>query len=428
MARSIFEELMKRSSGLTESVSFDHKSAEKKVESRKIKVSNIKVESRKIFEDTDYDDLDQQFANTDEVNDDEVVLVIDPELPSDEEPAENAAEEMIGDKVYKCPICGSNYVCDCDAAQEESIEVDENGVPVECPICGDDADQILIGEITPAEDAGEESELDPVKPEDEDEAVPEDEEVEEESLKESTSMSRKQMINYLERRYSKRENADRIEAILSRIYGSDDFPDDDPKEGMWANFTDEQLRDAINSFEGYRKVESLKEDFAEDEAVPECDECPECSLELAAPVEEPKEEAPAVVIKDSDVSLTLDDARFESLMTKMIKENYNNAPKFKLSKVSMSSKSGRMRIEYFIKEGKKVSKGVLIGEGFNKDKRVSRINFVDQGVFTESFAKTPSFIVECVLIKGSVRPVAISYDYKVKVNEQFYRVKGKVSK
>lgn len=79
-----------------------------------------------------------------------------------------------------------------------------------------------------------------------------------ESLKEATSMSRKQMINYLERRYSKIENADRIEAILSRIYGSDDFPDDDPKEGMWANFTDEELRDAINSYEGYRKVELVK--------------------------------------------------------------------------------------------------------------------------------------------------------------------------
>lgn len=372
MARSIFEELMKRSSGLTESVSFDHKSAEKKVESRKIKVSNIKVESRKIFEDTDYDDLDQQFANTDEVNDDEVVLVIDPELPSDEEPAENAAEEMIGDKVYKCPICGSNYVCDCDAAQEESIEVDENGVPVECPICGDDADQILIGEITPAEDAGEESELDPVKPED------------------------------------------------------DEGEEEAPAEEDGADLEEESLNENNSTETSTENVEeSLEEDFGD-----ECseEECPECSLELAAPVEEPEEEAPAVVIKDSDVSLTLDDARFESLMTKMIKENYNNAPKFKLSKVSMSSKSGRMRIEYFIKEGKKVSKGVLIGEGFNKDKRVSRINFVDQGVFTESFAKNPSFIVECVLIKGSVRPVAISYDYKVKVNEQYYRVKGKVSK
>lgn len=82
-----------------------------------------------------------------------------------------------------------------------------------------------------------------------------------ESLKESISMSRKQMISYLERRYSKRENADRIEAILSHIYGSNDFPDDDPKEGMWANFTNEELRDAINSFEGYRKVE-LKESIS----------------------------------------------------------------------------------------------------------------------------------------------------------------------
>lgn len=168
---SIFEELMTFNQSLTESV--HRQSGQKKSESRKLRCNRIKVESRQFFEEGDIDDLSSQFDIPEESEEtaDEVVLVIDPEIQSSEEIPEDAAEEMIGDAVYKCPVCGSNYVCDCDAetAMAEGIELDEFGVPIECPICGDDADQILVGEIAPAEDAGEEKEMDLQEPVDEEE-------------------------------------------------------------------------------------------------------------------------------------------------------------------------------------------------------------------------------------------------------------------
>lgn len=184
---NIFEELMTGQSILTEGVSRKSQ-AKKKVESKKIPSNKIRVESTKILEDVDdYDELDNEFAkDPEEVEDGEVVLVIDPEANPNEEIPEDAASEMIGDSVYKCPICGANYVCDCDSVTE-GIEVDEQGVPTECPVCGDDAEQILIGEIAPAEGAGEEAPVDPAEPEDTEEDIdvediPEEEEEEEEDI------------------------------------------------------------------------------------------------------------------------------------------------------------------------------------------------------------------------------------------------------
>lgn len=183
---SIFEDLMVRKdnkSTLTESVV--KQESVKNPEIKKYSVSKFRLESRKIFEEESLDKLDTEFAKDPESEDEsEVVLVIDPEVNADEELPEDAAEDAIGDYVYKCPVCGSNYLCNCDASLEEGVEVDEEGVPTECPICGDDTEQILIGEIAPVEDApGEEvKEMEPVEPEEE-ETEEESEEVTEESLK-----------------------------------------------------------------------------------------------------------------------------------------------------------------------------------------------------------------------------------------------------
>ena len=198
---SIFEEMMTANHSLTESAKpstrFGKKSKMVK-ECRKINCKCLRVESRKFFEENDIDDLEKDFAVPEDEKSDEVVLVIDPELPSDEEVPEEAAAEMVGDKVYKCPVCGSNYVCNCDNdGMVEGIEVDEDGAPLECPICGDDADQILIGEIAPAEEApGEEVDPEPEKPEEdegeEEEEIPEEEVPEdaEEDLGESLDNSK----------------------------------------------------------------------------------------------------------------------------------------------------------------------------------------------------------------------------------------------
>lgn len=420
---SIFEELMAQNRQLSEGVKPSRKSSKKVTEDvKKINVKKLKFESRRVFEETDFDELDKQFAvDPEDSNEDEVVLVIDPEIPADEEVPEDAAEQMIGDEVYKCPICGANYVCDCDAEHTEGIEVDEDGVPTECPICGDDSEQILIGEIAPAEGAGEETDLDPQEVEEEEDEieVPEDdvivdeeeEEVETESLHEAfgSELDDAKVSAYFDgQTKSWKEGTDgRIEVTF--------------KDGSVQSFSK-------GIFEGCKVTED------EDPVVEIGDpEVSEGGLVLdVAPLQDgdvdelPEVEEPVVGIDAEVVNLNLDDKRFESMMTKMIRENFKFDPSFKITRAS--AQGNRLKIEYVVRSAKtKGIKGVLVAEGFNRNTRTMSLKFKDKGAFTESFTRTPAIVMECVRIRNCVIPTKMKYDFKKKVNESMYRVAGSVS-
>lgn len=127
----------------------DKKEAVKKT--NKIACNKIKLESLSFMEEADAEEFDF-------TPDDEVVVVIDPELeevPATEEDAVEAAEELIGDTVCKCAICGANYVCDCAETMEEDIDGETETVVVDgtCPICGEEGSQIVVGEIVATDDA-----------------------------------------------------------------------------------------------------------------------------------------------------------------------------------------------------------------------------------------------------------------------------------
>lgn len=374
---SIFEQLMTQNRQLTESTVRSHKTPVV-TESKKISASKIKLESRRIFEDADLDELDTQFAvDPEDSEEDEVVLVVDPELPSDEEVPEDAAENMIGDEVYKCPICGANYVCDCEGEKNESVEVDENGVPTECPICGDDAEQILIGEIAPAEGAGEEVEEEPVDAED---AEDEEEEVVDEIPEEEEVVED--------------EDEDEFEESVDQSADSDD---DVVTESV--DFEDEDT--------------DIDADIDTDDG----------SLVLDTDEVTASTETPSVAIDADTVNLTIDETKLESMMTSMLRENYKFNPSFKVTKATYKGKS--LRLEYVVRQkGHRPLKGILVAEGFVPTARKMTLKAKDKGVFTESFSKTPSFMIECVRIKNTVIPTALSYDFKKKVNESVYRVVG----
>lgn len=411
---SIFEELMSVNSNLTESVRPSVRG--KKVESKKIPFKNLKVESVKVFEDADFDDLDQQFgAQPTEENPDEVVLVIDPEIQSGDEIPEDAAEKMVGDMVYKCPVCGSNYVCGCDPEMQEGIELDDEGVPVECPICGDDAEQILVGEIAPAEDAGEKKEPELVDTEDEgeeeEEEDPEEDGTEEESLSELFGKKKKSKDDWtvgFRDENGKFKGVSYHDSKESAIKDRDQLQKDNP-----------DIKYVVVS--GNKRDESLSEDFDEDSIETSEGSGERSALELEIPDES---SSPAVEVNNSTVTLMLDDSRFESLMNSVIKENYKGNPKFKINRCSV--KEGKLRIQYTVTEGKSSKKGLMIAEGFDKKSRKMTLKFKDKGAFTESFSRTPSFVIECVKIKNAVIPTSVNYDYKVKVNESLYRVNGSV--
>lgn len=469
---SIFEEMMTANHSLTESLDFN-KSKRKTTEGRKISCNKIKVESRKIFEDQDLDTLEKEFEVPEEGSPDEVVMIIDPDLPEDEEVPEDAAVEMVGDLVYKCPICGSNYVCDCDDEVYEGVEVDEFGVPTECPICGDDADQILIGEIAPAEDApGEETDLPPQKPEDDDTLddfdLEGEEEVVEEDLDISVSTDDEGKVDevtveedgetVVDEVVDEEDSSEEKTSDEGEIFEEGGFKKVCPKCHKDVDYCECKMNESLGSDVGkYQKwvdydmkrygkisdktkgllkkagLEVVKDKYGDYEVIASdkktegfdgCDDCEDDVLVLDTP-EDPKEsEGPDVVVKDSEVTMILDDAKFESLIVKMLRENYKGRPSFRITKASC--RKNYLRLEYVVRSDKSSKRGVLVGEGFNPESRVMKIKFRDKGVFNESLRKSPAMIVEFVRISNKVIPTKMSYDYKVKVKESLYRVSGKV--
>lgn len=123
-----------------------------------IPANKIKLETLQRFHEAEGDEEEEFTAEYTPADD--TVLIIDPEMdevPEDEEAAEEAAEELVGQHVCKCSICGANYVCD-DEELSEDLEMEDE----ECPICGETGEQIVVGVITPAEELSTEDEEDVV--------------------------------------------------------------------------------------------------------------------------------------------------------------------------------------------------------------------------------------------------------------------------
>ena len=155
-------------------------------ESKKVSKKRALKESDELTDDLDetYDDNDPDVV--DDVADD-IMVVVDPELSSDEDVSDAAAEaqdiidstpdgevpstdEYVGDYTYTCPICGNTFFSEVEMSDGD-----------ECPVCAEMPDGfVLVGSVesaddTPAEDEGEDLDIeDPV--EDEEELVPDDDE------------------------------------------------------------------------------------------------------------------------------------------------------------------------------------------------------------------------------------------------------------
>jgi hypothetical protein len=122
-----------------------------------IPAGKIKLESLKRFLEADDEDAEELDATADYTPDDDVVLVIDPdmeEVPEDTDEAIDAAEDLVGQHVCKCAICGANYVTDAEITEEVEIEDQE------CPVCGETGDQIVVGVITPTDELSDDDKED----------------------------------------------------------------------------------------------------------------------------------------------------------------------------------------------------------------------------------------------------------------------------
>lgn len=315
---------------------------------------------------------DDSDVTADYTADDDVVVVIDPEMdevPEDTEAAEDAAEELVGQHVCKCSICGANYVTDAEI--NEDLEMEDE----ECPVCGETGEQIVVGVITPTEEISDEDQADlddvDVDVEDDGEDVDVDAEFAEEDeddFEESVKRSRAKTVR---RKTESARRASRPEKRLAR------------------------------------KVESTTK---------------------RPTTKRPITKRPAT--KKVTEGAEFDEKTLSRMLTTFAKENYSNVKFVKISSGTVRGK--RLTLEGTVTTTKGVKRPIkFVCENFVPAQRMS-LKFREIGPFTESIkGQKVTFIVECVKRGKTIIPATLKYNFKaknagVRENKATYSVTGRV--
>ena len=308
---------------------------------------------------------------------DDVVLVIDPEMdevPDDLEQAEEQAEELIGDHVCKCSICGANYVTDAEITEDFEMEEET------CPVCGEEGEQIVVGVITPTEELSDDDaeEIDDVDVEDE-------------------------------------EGADEEE------FSEEEFEDEDGTEEEFAeeeeDFGESVRRSRARTLR--RKAESVRRPARRLAKRPA--RRTESTARRTKRVMPRKAYRPVTESK----AVAFDEKTFNRMLTKFAKENYSNVKFVRISKGTV--RGNRLTLEGTVTTTKGSKRAIkFISESFKQGKRMT-LRFRESGPFTESVkSSAPTFIVDCFMRGSMIVPATLKYNFKAKENKNTYSVTGKV--
>lgn len=346
-----------------------------------IPANKLKFESLNKFRTFLEGDGDETEVTADFTPDDDLVLVIDPEMdevPEDVEEAEAAAEELIGDHVCKCSICGANYVTDAELGEELEVE-DET-----CPVCGETGDQIVVGVITPMEELSTDDEEDvtDIDIEDDGEDVEADVDVDVEDDNDDEDDFGESVRRQRRKTMVRRAESIRRKPLARRPYGR-------------------KLSGKVES----AKRTSLKKDVT-------------------------RKPTMRKAVSESASTVQFDEVTLNRMLTKFAKENYANVRSVKISKGSCRGK--RLTLEGVVTTTKGSKRPIkFVAENFAPSSRMT-IRFKEIGPFTESVAnETATFIVECAMRGKAITPIALKYSYKtknadVRESKNMYEVKGSV--
>lgn len=138
---------------------------------------------------------------------------------------------------------------------------------------------------------------------------------------------------------------------------------------------------------------------------------------------------PMSKMTESDTSF--DEITFNRMLTTFAKENYSNVKFVKISKGSV--RGNKLTLEGVVTTTKGSKRPIkFVCENFEMGKRMT-LDFKEFGPFTESVKTSkPTFIVECVTMRGKITPVSLRYSYKaknsigMKEGKNLYSVTGKV--
>lgn len=387
----------------------------------KISFKKLKLESLKTMtEDEDFD-----FTP-----DDEVVLVIDTEMeevPESEEDAVAAAQELVGDTVCKCSVCGANYIC-TDNVIEEDVDgevtmVAEEGV---CPICGEEAPQIVVGEIVadveePIEDEEPETddeEVEETETETETETEDGDEEFdeteftvdEEEEVEEGCNRKRRPAKKENMRKSMTRRPTMRRESMRKPMKRP-------TRPAARMESAERNVRPSVRRPATRRTAESAMNRTARPARRPMSRRTAESAVKR--PVRRPINRTSRMAMENrrrtSGVAYNFNEVALNKLFTKFATENYSNVKTVRFTKGSLN-KNGNMTLEGVVTTVKGNKRPIkLVAEGIKNVKNgKAMLKVRENGPFTEAAVKTRNrvpFVVECAVKGNTVTPVSMKYAF-----------------
>jgi hypothetical protein len=375
-------------------------------EMKKISYKNLKLESLKAFKEAEENGDDFEYTP-----DDEVVLVIDTEMeevPESEEDAVAAAEELVGDTVCKCSICGANYVCDCET-MEEDVDGEATMVADEstCPVCGGEGTQIVVGTIVadeapveePVEDETEEETDVEVSDDGEDVEISDDEfDFEDEDFEESCNAKKSKKNDDVEEACDNKAKA--REAIR--------------REAMRRNRMKTRQ-------EGMKKPMSMRRPMKRTATEGRKALNRKPAMENKRPM------------RKSSISYQFNEKALNRLFNKFATENYSNVKDVKF--VKGTSNVNKLTLEGIVTTVKGSKRKItLVAEGL-KTVRNNRISLkaIERGPFTECAKRVKnraSFVIECAVRGNMINPIAMKYSFQTTSGNlreskgSIYEVKG----
>ena len=363
-----------------------------------IAANKIKLESMQFFKENE--DNEEVFDYT---PDEEVVLVIDPEMdetPEDVEDAQEDAEELVGDYVCKCSICGANYICDCEEIEALGEDLEEE--EAECPICGETGEQIIVGEITPTEDAVDTDE-DEAKEDETDVDVDVDVDEEEPANDEDNDVDININIDADDDEFEEEDDDDFDESIQRA-----------KRRTLMRRESAKRAKMRKESKARVAKRPMAKRPMAKRPAM-------ESKISAKRPLpKKPMTKKPVAEAKGFDI----DETTLNRMLTKFAKENYSNVRFVKINKGSF--KNNKLTLEgVIVTTGNSKRPTKFVCENFKKGNNVVA-TFKEVGAFTESAIGKNNFTVNFVKKSNMYTPVALRYSYNVKEGKEAFRVSGKV--
>lgn len=399
----------------------------------KISYKKLKLESVKSFKESDEGD-------TDYTPDDEVVLVIDTEMeevPETEEDAVAAAKELVGDTVCKCSVCGANYICTCDTI-EEDVDGDVTMVAEEevCPICGEEAPQIVVGEIIADETASDdedkaddeeevevdetevdETEGDETEGEDDfdfsDFEVEEDEEVEEGCNKKRPA--KKEAM----RRPMRNTRKEGVRRPMNRTRRTESArPSVKRPVRKTMTMENKNVRTPMARPSVRRTTESRVAN-----ARPSMRRTSRTAMESRRPMRRP------TTNRQVANTYNFNESALNKLFTSFATENYSNVKSVRFTNGSMNR--GKLTLEGVVTTIRGTKRNIkLVAEGMKNVKNGTvKLQAREIGPFTESAVKTKNrvpFVIECAVRGKNITPTSMKYAFTT-TNSGLKESKGRKS-